>query len=149
MSCTARTASHSAQGCGFRSSPSPPLVFTAVFNCLCLFLPSACPAPTAQPSSHCSGRLQLQQSTSPGHPIAFPCPSWGAPATQNLHWRFWGQRVHLCSGTSHRDGCPCPISLPLLAQFNAIPAQMKQMLPREHKDSQRETMDGKEYFLPH
>lgn len=55
-SCTAKTASHSAQGCGFRNSPCPHLVFTAIFNCLCLFLPSACP-PLA--CTHCTAQLRL------------------------------------------------------------------------------------------
>lgn len=50
------TASHSARGWGFRNSSSPHLVCTAIFNCLCLFLPSACP-PLA--CTHCTAQLRL------------------------------------------------------------------------------------------
>lgn len=139
------TASHSAQGCGFRNSPSPHLVFTAIFNCLCLFLPSACPPPAC---THCTAqltllcRLQLQQSTSSGHPITFPCPSRGAPATLGtksppLQWHIPQGQVPLSPLPVTNDPIQCHTST---NQANA---------PRESTKTQdRENMTGRNISCP-
>lgn len=137
-SCTARTASHSAQGCGFRNSPH--LVFIAILIACASFCPVhvlPLPAATAQlPLLWHTPAIEIHITCSPHHialsqlgstshtksPLASPLQILGTQSPP-LQW-------HIPQGW-------VPLSLSLMAQSNVTPAQRKQMLPRECRRAQR------------